>query len=455
MLTIGTGVILFFLFYGMKNRNEYLTFLLKVLIIFTVYINIGYFAKIGSFELAYAEVLTFLFVLIGMLLIGRIKIQIVTMVSILVFIASIITGYWLLISDTSPPMVLAVGGSWDNYLFGFESLEFAEFNSVHIKRFIRIILFIPTYYVIDKYLSQNDDRSVGIKKFVVTSAVVFAWVGVIEQITKFFFSSDIVTKIATFVFGIGSSQLVAIKERGGFPALQGFMLEPGHYAQSFIPAIIILFRDPLFSEAKRFKLFLLFGYVLFFSGSFAGFAIFLMMIMLYFWSSKQKVMKKIFAGVVISAATVVFIRWINSPMLNYYMVRVNALLNDESDGTSEGVRMLSIKYAMKLFNESPLFGIGFGTQDAHGFIPSMIANLGILGTTLWFVIMLRGFNQTRTINLHWLILISPVLFFIGDTGTIYSLTMILIFQFVFRKKLAFDEEYTTEFLVKRRLELSR
>jgi len=69
----------------------------------------------------------------------------------------------------------------------------------------------------------------------------------------------------------------------------------------------------------------------------------------------------------------------NFPIIDYYLIRFYGLLGIVPSVGSESIRSMSITYSYKLFFKYPLFGIGIGSSMAHGFIPNLLANIGIVG----------------------------------------------------------------------------
>ena len=69
----------------------------------------------------------------------------------------------------------------------------------------------------------------------------------------------------------------------------------------------------------------------------------------------------------------------NLPIVEYYLSRFYALLGAVPSVGSEQIRLMSITYSYNLFFKYPLFGIGIGSSTAHGFMPNLLANMGIIG----------------------------------------------------------------------------
>ncbi|MBO1909711.1 hypothetical protein J4G37_33570, partial [Microvirga sp. 3-52] len=112
----------------------------------------------------------------------------------------------------------------------------------------------------------------------------------------------------------------------------------------------------------------------------------------------------------------------------------------EDIGSSDGVRMLTLENGLDLFQHNPLIGVGFGTTSINGFIPSLLVNVGIIGTILWFVIMLKGFTRTVIVNRSWLVLVILLFMLVGGMKNFYGVEMILLFALVFRKPVLIKEK---------------
>jgi hypothetical protein len=66
----------------------------------------------------------------------------------------------------------------------------------------------------------------------------------------------------------------------------------------------------------------------------------------------------------------------------------------EKLGSGSGIeRSRSIEYALSYFKEYPIFGIGWGSITSFDMIAYLLASIGIIGTTLFFVFMFLGFKR--------------------------------------------------------------
>jgi len=86
---------------------------------------------------------------------------------------------------------------------------------------------------------------------------------------------------------------------------------------------------------------------------------------------------------------------------------------------SESIRLLSITTSLEFLSRNPFFGIGIGSTNAHGFIPSMLSNIGILGFIAWLLFFSDALNIKKKSYFPltmWIILAMLT----GDIGWLYN-----------------------------------
>lgn len=420
-----------------KNR---MAFIVKVTIFINLFIGSGYFISLSGEDILYSEFSIVILCIFGFFYISnndvnknisRQSLFLITMLGIFIGI-----GFLNLINLSNNVYILPVGGSWDRIFFGTESLKIAFFGQSNILRLIRLILFLLCYYILEKFLKGNIGNVQNIKYFIVKSSVFMAFIGLIEQVTLKITSSNVVMEISKSILGIADSQLTWNVERAGMPVLQAFSLEPGHYAQSFLPGILILFTSNLFSEKYKTWCYMLFAYIIFSTGSFAGVAIIVLMSIIYIFNSKKMVLRKILSFSLFFVLISIFISIKKPILLEYFSMRIGAILfGTESIGTSDGVRVLSINTAKNLIKDNPILGLGLGTTDILGFLPSILINLGFLGAIIWFIFCLKGFGNNKSKNIYILFMLLPIYYYVGGIRNLYALDTILIFLLVFQKNI--------------------
>ena len=416
-----------------KVYDRFYMYIIKLLILFSIFIQIGYFINIGGQLISYTEILMALAILMGIPLIKKEKIYFKSLFTVIALLLSILIGYILVENLLIESLILPIGGSWDRYLWGEELLTVATFNFSHIKSFVRLLIFFALYYVLDKHVFKNEERSDELKKFIVNSGLFFAFICVIEQITKVF-GSSVFLDISRSFFGKGGSQIEFVFERAGVFALQGLTAEPSHLVLSYIPVVLVLMTSNIISDKKKLFTLLVVLYVFLSSGSFGGFALSGLFILMYIFSSSNRLfIKAALMGTILSGVTILVI---NSPKLSllfeYYYARAVLTLNYGGIGTGSA-RLNSISVGFENFKENPLLGVGFGTTDIHGFIPSLLVSFGLIGTMIWVLIVFKGFEASKLANKRFLIILIPFMFMIGSVSMIYSMHLLLVALLVFRE----------------------
>lgn len=343
----------------------------------------------------------------------------------------------LVYGDFSNVQIMPIGKSWDQYvLFGIDSRVSPSFSKMNIERLIRIIIFIVTIICLSVYIIKYDLK---FRKSFIVAGWILLIVGIIDILTKYIIGENIISRFSSFFFGYVPSQSFAVGEIGLFK-VQGFFKETSHYTRACLPIIIVL----LFSPIKtKYDQILEWGLIVILSvsGSFTGISIviywFIVRIIRILYKFKCKINKRyvliFIAGLIILITIIIFFgsEIIKSEAINYYIKRINNLFGvTENKFTSENVRLISITSAMDIFFKYPIFGIGIGSTDSHGFIPTILVNIGIIGSisyVIYIFLFIKKINIKDKI-LYKSLSLFPLLWFIGNIEMIYDtmiITMIL------------------------------
>lgn len=110
-------------------------------------------------------------------------------------------------------------------------------------------------------------------------------------------------------------------------------------------------------------------------------------------------------------------------IIDYYVSRFYGLLGIGPSIGSEPIRLMSINYSFELFAEHPFFGIGLGSSITHGFIPNLLANMGIIGFFSWIVFSFDVFNidYSKLRNFIVIFILFFIMVFTGDIGWTYNM----------------------------------
>jgi hypothetical protein len=386
----------------------------------------GYFIKIGSLYLTYEEVMTLFFLTSWFLNSGLYHIDKKVLLKGIILINVTIIGIYLLITFPKPnTMVVPIGASWDAYYAGITQMKPLSFSSNNSERVFRLILFVMIGLSVKNFLKSNKNLILKALLYFTAAQVL---IGYLDLFSKLLLSRPVIPNFRIVIFGTEFSENVNLYFRAGLPTIQGLMGEPSHFAYSFIPGLTIL----ALSKNKNLTLVIiefLSILILFLSGSFAGFSIILYWFLLHAYkivmSSKLGKMLSLVLIIVIFILGIVVIQTLaNSfPIIDYYVSRFYGLLGIGPSIGSESIRLMSINYSFKWFAEYPFFGIGLGSSIAHGFIPNLLANMGIIGFFSWIAFSFDAFyiDYKKLRNLIVIFILFFIMVFTGDIGWTYNM----------------------------------
>lgn len=409
-----------------RNLKQFSILLFLDAMFFALLANSGYFIKIGPLMLEYEEALIVLFLFVYFINFGATQIdKKLFLKGIFLIVVATIGVFTLLLTVDHNTMVVPIGASWDAYYAGKNVTIPLSFSSANLERIFRIILLVLIGLSIKDIL--RSERNLVAKSLVYITSIQIL-IGIIDLVSKLIFDLPVVPTFSKWFFGVGPSQYTSLSMRAGLPVIQGFMKEASHYADSFIPGLTYLALRKNKTQ-KTIIIEFLSIIILLLSGSFTGFAIILYCFLLHSYgfimNSRLGKFPSFLLVIVIILLVVGFVQIVsyNFPIIDYYLIRFYGLLGIVPSVGSESIRSMSITYSYKLFFKYPLFGIGIGSSIAHGFIPNLLANIGIVGFFSWLIFSFDAFlikyNNVR--NLPVLIIFIFMMNFLGDIGWSYNM----------------------------------
>lgn len=429
MVNPGTFLVIFLLIFQAiysRNLKKFSVFLFLDAMAFALLANSGYFIRIGALVLEYEEILSLLFLFIYFLGSGFDKINSKTFFKGILLITTALLGvFFLILISHNNITVVPIGASWDAYYAGKNVMVPLSFSSANLERIFRLILFVLMGLCIKDILKSNRNL---IAKSLVFFTSLQVLIGLIDLMSKLLFNASLIPNISARIFGVGPSQFIGVVVRGGLPSIQGFMKETGHFADSFIPGLTYLALNKNKSQ-KEILIEFLSVLILLLSGSFTGFAIVLYWLLLYAYrfvmNSKLGKLPSILVLLTIFFLSfeVVQILSHNFSIIEYYISRLYSLLGIGPRVGSEPIRLMSITYSFDLFIRYPLFGIGIGSSVAHGFIPNLLANMGIIGFLAWLSFSFDVFfiNHRKADYFPIILIFLFIMCFLGDIGWTYNM----------------------------------
>jgi len=409
------------------NLKQFSTLLFLDALGLALLMNSGYFIKIGSLYLSYEEVLSLFFLTTWFLNSGFSHIDKKALLKGIILINVSIIGIYLLITfPKSNTMVMPpIGGIWDAYYAGINQMKPLAFSSNNSKRILRLILFVMIGLSVKNILKPNQNLILKALIYFTAAQVV---IGLLDLFSKLLLNSPVIPYFTSMIFGVASGQKLNFMFRAGLPSIQGLMLEPSHFADSFIPGLTILALNKN-TNLTLITIEFLSIIILFLSGSFTGFSLILYWVLLHAYkfvmSSKLGKIPSFLLIVVIFILGILVIQILANSfsIVDYYVSRLYGLLGIGPSIGSEPIRLMSINHSFELLAKYPFFGVGLGSSYAHSFIASLLSNMGIIGFFAWIVFSFDVFNidYSKLRNFIVIFILFFIMVFTGDIGWTYNM----------------------------------
>jgi len=247
-------------------------------------------------------------------------------------------------------------------------------------------MFVLTYTLI-KYINSLKIYYRILKVSILASILVF-FSGVIIQCGLYFFGNNFISKFY-WIF-TGSYDVTDILSRieynkiGNFPRMYSLVGEPSFTSVYFITIIPIVFMFFKLTNNNKYlfiTILLLFG--VFLSGSTSGYIGFILLIFnsyilsLIFRNKRfSKNRTSIMKSLIIFLFIIIFIFLIYNNIDYIYNTHISKLVDNTG---SMPVRLKTIMLSLEIFQNFPLFGVGYGSHRTTSLASSLLANTGIIG----------------------------------------------------------------------------
>lgn len=413
------AVFILVLLLATRKRSMAIEIAIVLMFIFEVIIERGFFVQFGNgFTLHYDEFVIasfsplFLFVLLKSKLSSKYWFYFIGLTS------TIAIGYFWLHYFPFDFKIIPLYAQVDSIFRGSGVMEYAQINIEHIKKPIRLLAYVPILMMVGSIYINYDTL---LNKIVSLSKVVCI-VLLIEYLLKNFGLLHYYDLLLQFVF----NDTVSLEHtRAGYSTIQGLTSEPSHLAHGFIVPLFVFA-----TKEHNHKLiwFLLMIILLTLTISFTNFMLAFAAIILFYMNSSYYHNNRlnssiIFSVIVIFALSV--LTYFYYDILQYNIVRLTRLISGDFI-IGDDVRLWTISENLKYLMHRPFFGIGFGSTKSNGFIPSMLANIGFVGSFFWvmwhhYSLKVKSYNTLATF------LMIALLFFIGNTVWLYTINITLIF----------------------------
>jgi len=401
-----------------KHQKKVLLTAFALLFVFDVFVERGYFVEFGDIVLHYDEFLIAIFAPLFLFLLMKINYDAKVWKIYFGLLFSIAIGYFLV--QFIPPdfKVVPLYASTDAIFAGRSELEYVYFNVEHIKKFIRILAYAPILLMASSNLIDYNK----LLKMTVTIAKVFVCLLLFEFAAKSIGFVGLYDNFLQLIFNDGRT---VIHERAGFFTLFGLTREPSHLQYMFM---VPLFFIAVSKDKNNYILFFLMIVFMILSMSFSSFGAAVISLILFIYYVPIKINRLnveyyMFIMLIVLVFTIIILL-IHYGIIEYNLQRIYRFVTQDFH-IGDDVRFWSIQENLTYFINRPLFGVGFGSTKAHAFIPSALANIGIVGGYLWFKLHKVALKIVRFKKVPTILMVI-ILLFSGSVVWLYSVNMIFI-----------------------------
>lgn len=366
-----------------------------------VMMSVGYFIRIGHFELGYSEVLIIADTILSIILLLKGKLNKIQLFCGAMLIVTCCISLVLQIILPYSGIVVPSEAAWDFYYFLGQVPGTINIGTQQIKEIAHIICYVLVMWQMFLLCGkQRHDLIVKIYNY----ERPFIWFGIIEfVIIKILGMQSSWTALEIKIFGnsyIGDGAMLSI---GVSNRLRGLKSEPSMYGFAlfiFFVQAILLYKD---ERKKEYKIYAYIALVLMAcSLSFTAIVCFAGLV-LYWLILKYKNGNSLAKGVIVAISSIVMVVGIiaikymySHEFSSYYLKRIHmALINMDDlsitgwhgdyatyDGSTK-IRMISIIGEFQYFVKRPLFGLALGSTYAHSTMATVIASIGCVGILAW------------------------------------------------------------------------
>ena len=432
----------------LKNKRKIFLYFFAMSLSLEMMIDVGYFIKLGNFELGYSEVGYIILVLYILFYFSK---DIFRGKNWLGFLLLISVSLSLVIQFLIPydQPVVADSNGWDRHFYLGEELDYITISFSHIKEIIHVFCYI----IVFMYVRQIDNKSDKfffkyLEKFF-RGFIIF---GVIELLlVKVLHQQELLTNLEKLILGdsyFADGTLVSIGTSG---RLRGLKSEPSMYSYVlFIVALFYLFISKVQSKKRCYLFAFLSVFIMLMSLSFSTIFCLAIAFLIYLGVKFKKSTRKgriviIGLSLTVLIAAIIFISYVGSKdhFDNYYLERIRMSLlsfqrissptwNDTDYliyDASSLIRVKSMLGSLNYLKDRPLFGLALGSTYTHGPLFTAIASIGIIGIIIWYLFTF-DFTKKHTGLYKYLVFLRLLsICFVGSgLFPFYGLECILVYK---------------------------
>lgn len=406
MTVFGLLLIIVYIILLVKKQNptekyiQIMAFLLGVGAI----VQIGYFIKIGNFDISYgfaSEIVAALYSVIWMM--GKkvviLRRNIIAMVGV---ILCMILGLIGLIISPYPTPIVTRGISWDEFVLGYAQKVQVSFSFFNVQELLKYVLFFIICVAI-RMLSDSEKKEIVFQMGEICKPYLVYCT--LELILKNLFQSDALYVFQQALFGVVGATQNDLRKRGFLYSLQGLTKEPSYYISQMMLIILLLVLQQKIGGKKN-KVWIYFAIIFMAASMSLSSVLYIgtlgLLYLLYAKDSKRVNMVGLLILFIIVSVIILVPVWLPVLEQSYVGRRLINLFNDVpniisgawtnryNSEISNRSRMMSIWEAVTICMSRPLFGLGAGSINSFSSILAFLADNGILALIFWIMAVPLG-----------------------------------------------------------------
>lgn len=380
------------------------------LFLFTVFselfLDLGYIFKLGEYEINYSYISILVTLIYGIICYG-VKIKKKNFQYILLIMVVLLVE--ILYRIASPSEIYSIDHNMiaDELFYG-KSLVKMEITTYSWISFVKVVFLLFSFIIfVTSYQLELFEKAILRYESFFKGYILFA---VVELVINNVVNPNFVRNIILTLFGSGMATARLPYYRMGLHSILLTCREPSLANYALMYCCLSLYWISIEKKEKKInKYIIVAAIVMVLSLSLTGMLYSSILLLIYFVKreNREKNGKKalvLFGTILVFTITFLFS---SNRIYQYMMTRLNSIVsfityvvnNSNSSnifnifGGSEVFRAYSMINAIQVFLKTPLFGLGIGTANALSGWLTVLANIGLLGTVIWIMMLNSLFRQ--------------------------------------------------------------
>jgi len=431
-LTIGGLFLLLLIAYSFFSQKNILEKLFFISFAFSMFIEIGYVFSIGNIQIDYSDFMLFLTALYGLIFI-KIKLNYIQILLGFLLLLLTFCGYMFILLYTGKVYVMPLSEGIYGFVLGVPRPNYV-FSLEQIKNIIRMFFFIPFALFFYAYSKRNPNFYKKLISFIIKFSIIFTIIFEgLNIFSNYVSKSSSYFKILALIFGLGSSQNISLEDiyRANLYAIQSTYREPSAMALFIFFLFILLILNKDFFSKKQLLIFTFLYLVFEFTTlSTTGFAMSLIILvfLIVFLLKGASIFRIIISISVLILLFTFSIYFVNSKYFMYSINKIKILseFNSNNSNLSVNGRSYSILNNIMLSIKYPFLGVGLGSTASTSILASLLANIGIFGTLIYFLFLFLPKVKLSWMKFFILIVLVFFIMFSGNLALAFSPAFLLV-----------------------------